>query len=114
MHLFLGLAIQKDKDSSTKGDPANADHKLRPAKIREWTNFPNEQTSIWEDLMNVDFANERHFTPLLALREYGKEVRERMVSSELDLSYFQRQTVESRVASVVKHTRTPDFGKPFA
>lgn len=37
VHLFLSLTIQKDKDSSTKGDPANADHKLRPAKIREWT-----------------------------------------------------------------------------
>ncbi|KAA8648117.1 uncharacterized protein ATNIH1004_004000 [Aspergillus tanneri] len=101
-HLFLGLSVQKDKDSSTKGDPANADRKLRPAKIREWTNFPNEQTSIWEDLMNTEFVTERHFTPLLALKEYGKEARERMVSSELDLGYFQRQTVESRVASIVK------------
>ncbi|KAA8646762.1 uncharacterized protein ATNIH1004_005437 [Aspergillus tanneri] len=51
VHLFLGLAIQIAKDSSTKGDPANADRKLRPAKIREWTNFPNEPVSIWEDLV---------------------------------------------------------------
>lgn len=41
--------------------------------------------------MNIKFVNERHCTPLLALKEYGREVRERMVSSELDLSYFQRQ-----------------------
>ncbi|KAA8641668.1 uncharacterized protein ATNIH1004_011804 [Aspergillus tanneri] len=34
VHLFLGLSIQKDKDSSTKGDPVNADRKLRPTKIR--------------------------------------------------------------------------------
>lgn len=80
MHLFLGLAIQKDKDSSIKGDPTNANYKLRPAKIREWINFLNEQTSIWEDLINMDFVNERHFTLLLALKEYGKEVRERIVS----------------------------------
>ncbi|KAJ5584704.1 uncharacterized protein N7459_004504 [Penicillium hispanicum] len=102
VHLFLGLSIQKDKGSSTKGDPANADRKLRPTKIREWTSFPIDQASIWEDLMDTEFTTERHFTPLLALKEYGKEARERMVSSELDLGYFQRQTVESRVASVVK------------
>ncbi|KAG2421591.1 hypothetical protein HFD88_005566 [Aspergillus terreus] len=101
-HLFLGLSIQKNKDSSTKGDPANADRKLRPNKIREWTSFPAEMASIWEDLMDTEFATERHFTPLLALMEYGKEVRERMVSSELDLGYFQRQAVESRVATVVR------------
>jgi hypothetical protein len=101
LHLFLGLTIQKDKDSSTKGDPANAHHELRPSKIREWTNFPNEQIAIWEDLMNTEFATEHHFTPLLALKEYGRKARERMVSSELDLSYFQRQAVESRVAGSV-------------
>ncbi|KAL3469056.1 hypothetical protein BJX99DRAFT_242176 [Aspergillus californicus] len=101
-HLFLGLDIQRDKDSSTKGNPANADRKFRPARIREWSNFPDEQILIWDDLLNTDFVTERHFTPLLVLKEYGKEVRGRMLSSELDLSYFERQTVESRVASVIQ------------
>ncbi|KAL4748273.1 hypothetical protein BDW72DRAFT_156847 [Aspergillus terricola var. indicus] len=101
-HLFLGLDVQRDKDSSTKGNPANADRKLRPAKIQEWTSFPDEQILLWNDLMNTDFVTERHFTPLVVLKEYGKEVRGRMLSSELDLSYFERLTVESRVASVVQ------------
>jgi hypothetical protein len=39
--------------------------------------------------MNTEFVAKCHFTPLLALKEYGKEARERMVSSELDLSYFE-------------------------
>ncbi|OJD13932.1 hypothetical protein AJ78_05669 [Emergomyces pasteurianus Ep9510] len=101
VHLFLGLTIQQDKNSTTKGNPANADRKLRPAKIREWTDFPAEQISVWEDLMNTEFVTERHFTPALALKEYGKEARER-ISSELDLHYFERQTIETRVASVIK------------
>ncbi|KAF3404774.1 hypothetical protein DPV78_003466 [Talaromyces pinophilus] len=101
-HLFLGLTIQKDKKSSTKGDPANADRKLRPSRIQEWTDFPDEQMVIWRDLMDTDFVTERHFTPSLALKEFGNEVRDRMLSSELDLGYFQRQSVESRVASVIK------------
>jgi len=101
-HLFLGLTVQEDRDSSTKGDPANVDDKLRPDTIREWTGFPKEQVAIWKDIMDTAFVTERHFPPLLALKVFGKEVRERMLSSELNLSYFERQTVESRVASVVK------------
>ncbi|KAL6232749.1 hypothetical protein BDW75DRAFT_246950 [Aspergillus navahoensis] len=101
-HLFLGLDIQRNKDSSTKGNPANADCKPRPAKIREWTSFPDEQIMIWDALMDSDFVTERHFMPLVVLKEYGKEVRGRMLSSGLDLSYFERQTVESRVASIVQ------------
>jgi hypothetical protein len=88
MHLFLRLSIQKDRDSSTKGDPANTDRKLRLTNICKWISFPREQAAIWEDLMDTDFATERYFTPLLALKEYRKEAQERMVSSKLDLSYF--------------------------
>lgn len=87
-HLFLGLTIQKDKKSSTKGDPANVDRKLWPSRIQEWINFPDKQMSIWRDLMDANFVTECHFTPLLALKEYGKEVRDRMLSLELDLGYF--------------------------
>ncbi|KKK18214.1 hypothetical protein P175DRAFT_0508565 [Aspergillus ochraceoroseus IBT 24754] len=113
-HLFLGLTVQQDKNSTTKGDPANADHKVRPTKIREWTNFPTEQISIWNDLMSAEFATERHFTPLLALKEYGKEARGRMVGSEIDLSYFERQTIESRVASVIKQLHaSPQLRQTF-
>ncbi|KAM0670863.1 hypothetical protein ACQRIU_001258 [Beauveria bassiana] len=108
-HLFLGLDVQEDKESSTKGDPANAEQKLRPDHIREWTNFPREQAKIWKALMDADFVTERHFTPLLVLEDNGKDLRQRSLSSELDLGYFERQTVETRVASVIKqlHKNTP-------
>jgi hypothetical protein len=56
-----------------------------PTKIHEWTTFPTEQASIWEDLMGTEFATVRHFSALLALKEYGKEARGSMVSSELGL-----------------------------
>lgn len=79
VHLFLGLGIQPNPDSSTKGDPANADNKLRPAKIREWMEFPQEQTAIWADLMGIDFVTQRHFLPLLVLERYGKDVRQKNV-----------------------------------
>lgn len=101
-HLFLGLQVQKDKESSTKGDPANAEQKFRPDHIREWSDFPREQSRIWKLLMDVEFVAERHFTPLLVLEDNGNDLRQRSLSSELDLGYFARQTVETRIASVVK------------
>jgi hypothetical protein len=57
-----------------KGHPANADNKLRPNKIREWTDFQKEQIPIWEDVMGTAFVAQRHFTPLLALKESESEV----------------------------------------
>ncbi|OAA34931.1 Protein kinase-like domain protein [Cordyceps fumosorosea ARSEF 2679] len=113
-HLFLGLDVQEDKESSTKGDPANAEQKLRPDHIREWTNFPREQAKIWKALMDADFVTERHFTPLLVLEDNGKDLRQRSLSSELDLGYFERQTVETRVASVVKQLhKNPPLRETF-
>ncbi|KAK8142951.1 hypothetical protein G3M48_007920 [Beauveria asiatica] len=108
-HLFLGIYVQEDKESSTKGDPANAEQKLRPDYIREWNEFPLEQAKIWKALMDADFVSERHFTPLLVLEDNGKDLRQRSLSSELDLGYFERQTVETRVASVIQqlHKNTP-------
>ncbi|TWU74395.1 hypothetical protein ED733_002585 [Metarhizium rileyi] len=98
--MFLGLNVGPTK-SSTKDDPANAELKLRPDSIREWSNFPQEQSQIWRALMQADFT-ERHFTPLIVMEVNGKELRKRSLRSELDLGYFERQTVETPVASVIE------------
>ncbi|KAJ6189594.1 hypothetical protein N7519_004502 [Penicillium mononematosum] len=114
VHLFLGLAIQPDPNSSTKGKPANADDKYRPAKIREWMGFPQEQAAIWADLMGVDFVTQRHFLSLLMLKEYGREVPQRMSGSELDLGYFERLTIESRLADIIRQLYTsPQIRRVF-
>jgi len=39
-HLHLGLSIQSDATQSTRGDPANANNKLRPNKLVAWEDFP--------------------------------------------------------------------------
>ncbi|KAJ5374758.1 hypothetical protein N7517_006764 [Penicillium concentricum] len=50
----LSLYNQTKAHSSTKGNHANADNKLCPAKIRKWKGAPLEQTAIWADLMRND------------------------------------------------------------
>ena len=101
IYLSLGLAVQ-EASLSTQGDPANARNKLRPEKIRSWTEFPQQLESIWRDLMDSDFVNERHFSSLQYLEESGDKVRKRQLSSEDDLSFFERLTVEDQVALIIE------------
>ncbi|OJD10750.1 hypothetical protein ACJ73_09708, partial [Blastomyces percursus] len=102
VHLFLGLAVQTNSALWTTGSPENADRKLRPTKICEWTSFPAEQALIWKDLMASDFHSQRQFTHLMVLEENGREVSRRMIGSEMDLNIFQRQTIEMRVTSIIE------------
>jgi hypothetical protein len=53
-HLHLGLTVQTDATLSTRGDPANANNKLRPEKLLRWENFPAQQAAIWDGLMESD------------------------------------------------------------
>ncbi|KAG9193942.1 hypothetical protein G6011_03977 [Alternaria panax] len=90
-HLHSGLTIQTDPTLSTQGNPTNANNKLRP-----------EKTTIWNDLMESGFASKQHFTSLHTLEETGEAVRQRMISSELDLNLFQRHTVEDQVSLIIQ------------
>ncbi|RMZ87183.1 hypothetical protein DV736_g5591, partial [Chaetothyriales sp. CBS 134916] len=108
-HLHSGLTVQTDATLSTRGDPANANNKLRPERVLIWEDFPEQQAAIWDDLMESDFVLERHFTSLHTLEESGEVIRRRMMSSELDLNLFQRYTVEDNVSSIIERlykTRT--------
>ena len=101
VHLYLGLTVQ-DVKMSTQGNPANANNKIRPERIQAWEDFPVQQEAIWNDLMGSDFILEQHFASLNSLEEAGETVRERMMSSELDLHHFQRDTAEDRISSIIK------------
>ena len=102
VHLYSGLTVQTDATLSTRGDPTNANNKIRPESIQTWEDFPVQQEAIWNELMGSDFILERHFTSLHTLEESGEAVRQRMMSSELDLNYFQRYTVEDHISSIIK------------
>lgn len=101
-HFHSGLIVQTDATLSTRGDPANANSKLRPERLLTWEDFPACQEAIWDDLMRSDFVFERHFTSVHTLEESGEIVQQRMLSSELDLHLFQRYTVEDPVSLIIK------------
>ncbi|KAM5475384.1 hypothetical protein MauCBS54593_001072 [Microsporum audouinii] len=102
VHLFVGFSTRINNKTGTQGVPENATSKLRPNYIREWTTFPQEQSKVWEMLFDVEFVSEPHFSSLHALEEAGKDIRLRLLGSELDLGYYERYTVEDRVALVIR------------
>ncbi|KAF2632997.1 hypothetical protein BU25DRAFT_406270 [Macroventuria anomochaeta] len=77
--------------SSTRGDPANANNKPRPERLRVWDDSPARQEAIWDDIMGSGFA--RSGTSLHILGESGEAIQRWVLSSELDLHLFQRSTV---------------------
>ncbi|KAL2376748.1 hypothetical protein RJZ90_007281 [Blastomyces dermatitidis] len=101
-YLSVGLSSRINHRTGTQGNPENAESKLRPDKIREWTTFPKEQSRVWEDLFATDFVSEGHFTSLHTLKESSHELQVRSLGSELDLHYYQRYTVEDRVSSIIR------------
>jgi len=46
VHLHFGLTVQRDTTLSTKGDPANANDKIRPDRILAWDDFSTSQEAI--------------------------------------------------------------------
>lgn len=103
-HIYLhsGLTVQTDASLSTRGDPTNANNKLRPERLRLWEEFPAQQAAIWDGLMESDFVSERCFTSLHTLEESGQAILRRMMASELDLHLFQRSTVDDHVSSIIE------------
>ena len=102
VHLHYNLNLQ-DKKMSTTGSPANAEDKLRPEKIVEWSDFPESQAAIWKDLQESNFMDEQHFDDLQYLTGLGKAIQKRLMGSELDLNLFERQTVEDPTTLIIEH-----------
>lgn len=114
VHLQCALTVQLAKELSTQGDPSNANKKRRPERVVEWTDFLSRQEAIWKDIQRSDFIHQRYFKSSTILEASGDEIRERVMSSELDLHYFERQTVEVHISSIIKHLyNDPTLRKTF-
>ncbi|KAF3031555.1 hypothetical protein E8E11_001800, partial [Didymella keratinophila] len=101
-HLHSSLTIQTDATLSTRGDPANAKNKLRPERLRAWTDFASQQEGVWDTLMSSDFVTKQLFNSLQALSESGRALQQRKLGSEQDLHYFQRLTVDDPVSQIIR------------
>ncbi|GBF62044.1 hypothetical protein TMEN_4568 [Trichophyton mentagrophytes] len=102
-YLFSGIAAGTLK-SSTKGSADNAVGKLRPNHIRKWSSFDDEQTEIWDQLLNTEnegFIEQLKFDSSHGMITLGKKTRKK-ISSELDLRHFQRDAITEPVGSIIE------------
>lgn len=114
IHLSMALNIPANPAFSTQGDPANADKKIRPDRIRLWEEFPAQQEAVWNDLMDADFVTEQHFISINQVKGLAWTMRSRSIGSELDLNIFERVTVEEPISSIIEQLYlNPNLRKVF-
>ncbi|QSZ32117.1 hypothetical protein DSL72_001686 [Monilinia vaccinii-corymbosi] len=109
-HLFQSISVQTNVALTTKGGITNPKGKLRPNRLRAWTEFLSTQQHTQERLQSVyaDHDEERIFRSLQFIKEYGEQVASRKIASEVDLTILQRETIETPVASIVGHLQSLD------
>ncbi|KAI9674631.1 MAG: hypothetical protein M1829_003713, partial [Trizodia sp. TS-e1964] len=67
--------------------------------MKERKSSPTKQLTIWNDITSA-FAKEQSFLTLDCLRQKGKSIQQRRMSSEQDLRHFQRLTVEDQTSAI--------------
>lgn len=113
-YLYMPFTVIRNRNLGTKGDPTRADGKLRPNKLREWTEGPALLEEIWETVFTSDLMTTRTFGSMNYLAESARTIERRAVSSEADLAYMERLTVETPIISIIENLREfKDLRKEF-
>ncbi len=109
-HLSESMSVQTDKSRSTKGDPSNADGKLRPDRIQPWLEFIDKQKGTLEMLYSIYPSDvmPQAFDSRNSIKTQGEKVALRKLASEQDLQSLQRAIVETPVAQIVAHLKELD------
>ncbi|MCJ1407398.1 hypothetical protein MMC19_001469 [Ptychographa xylographoides] len=108
--LSMSISIETDKTRSTKGDPGNADKKVRPYYLQPWDDFLVTQKKTLESLYSLYPSNNmpRVFDTRNQIQGQGAKVASRKLASELDLQILQRDIIETPVTLIMEHLRSLD------
>lgn len=110
-HLSESISVQTDKSLSTKGDPSNADGKLRPDYLQPWKDFIDTQKETLKTLYSTYPASDdmpRVFDSSHSIKTQGEKVALRKLASEQDLQNLQYNIVETPVTQIVQHLKSLD------
>ncbi|OJD24854.1 hypothetical protein ACJ73_03789 [Blastomyces percursus] len=98
--LLLAIRIVTDPTKTTQGPVTKPTNRTVPSLIKIWDSFDDEQTEVWQTLKShPSFLTEKLF-PSKHQLDY---VRQRIapITSEWDLRYYERDTVENQVQDIV-------------
>ncbi|OJD21639.1 hypothetical protein ACJ73_07018 [Blastomyces percursus] len=98
--LLLAIKIVTDPTLTTQGAVTRPTNRRVPSHIMLWETFTGEQMKVWQKLdQHPRFLTEKLF-PSLHQLDYVRQVIS-PISSEWDLRYYERETVESQVRAII-------------
>lgn len=99
-NLSLAIRVVTDPSETTKGDTAEATCRYHPSRVVPWTGFVKDQANIWDIFQrHPEFLSKKQYASLHQLEYVGQ--KSTPISAEMDLRYFERDTVEHQVKDVV-------------
>lgn len=72
-YLYSGLTVQTNMTMSTRGDPTNANNKLRPERLCLWEDFPDNRQLFGAILWNLTLFRSGTLTRCMPWRTRARE-----------------------------------------
>ncbi|KMU77536.1 hypothetical protein CISG_01294 [Coccidioides immitis RMSCC 3703] len=108
--LSLAINVVTDPTQTTKGETANATRRYFPSQIIPWDGFIDEQACIWDRFhQHPSFMLMSQFPSSHQLDYVLTTIRP--ITAEMDLRYYERDTVENQVQMVVNAVYMDDLLK---
>lgn len=98
--LLVAIEIVTDPTRTTQGAVTRPTNRRVPSRITLWDTFAEEQMKVWHKLdQHPHFLTEKLF-PSLHQLDYVRQLIS-PISSEWDLRYYERETVENQVRAII-------------
>ncbi|EDN11424.1 predicted protein [Histoplasma mississippiense (nom. inval.)] len=98
--LLVAIEVVTDPTRTTQGAVTRPTNRRVPSHITLWETFTEEQMKVWHKLdQHPHFLTEKLF-PSLHQLDYVRQLIS-PISSEWDLRYYERETVENQVRAII-------------
>ncbi|KAK7937563.1 uncharacterized protein PG986_014431 [Apiospora aurea] len=101
--VYAKFQVEPDKSLTSKGPTTNPQNKYCPTRLIPWSDFIDQQRTVFGDLYSLCPTETRAFESLAFLHGLGERIARKRIANEKDLEYFQHISVEDPVRSIVEH-----------
>ncbi|KAK8036818.1 hypothetical protein PG994_015315 [Apiospora phragmitis] len=101
--VYAKFQVEPDKSLTSKGPTTNPQNKYCPTRLIPWSDFIDQQRTVFGDLYSLWPTETRAFESLAFLHGLGERIARKRIANEKDLEYFQHISVEDPVRSIVEH-----------
>ncbi|KAK8092620.1 uncharacterized protein PG998_014785 [Apiospora kogelbergensis] len=106
--VYAKFQVEPDKSLTSKGPTTNPQNKYCPTRLIPWSDFIDQQRTVFGDLYSLYPTETRAFESLAFLHGLGERIARKRIANEKDLEYFQHISVEDPVRSIVEHLVSVD------